>query len=66
MTWKQTKDVLIMVAVALFLLWNPFTRQAILFVLPLGSGIDDLVFLVLLAVTLVFGLVYYIQRRRLR
>lgn len=25
--------------------WIPFTRSVILFILPLGSGIDDLIFL---------------------
>lgn len=27
------------------LFWIPMTRAAILFILPLGSGIDDLIFL---------------------
>lgn len=39
------------VLVLLFLFWNPLTRQVILWLLPLGSGVDDVVFLVLL----VFG-----------
>jgi len=29
--------------VILFLFWNPMTRAVILFILPLGSGVDDLV-----------------------
>ena len=32
------------------LLWHPLTRQAIIFILPLGSGYDDLLGLVGLAV----------------
>ena len=27
-----------------FLFWNPYTRQVILFLLPLGSGVDDVIF----------------------
>lgn len=40
---KWTKMGLVAGLVALAL-WIPFTRAAILFILPLGGGIDDLIF----------------------
>jgi len=47
------------------LFWMPFTRNIILFILPLGSGIDDLIAIVLL----VFGgfllLLRFIAGRRM-
>ena len=47
MTSTITKT-LIFLMTAIILMANPWTRQMILFILPLGSGIDDLVFFVLL------------------
>lgn len=41
--------VLIVLCVLALLLANPLTRQMILLILPLGSGIDDLIFFVVLA-----------------
>lgn len=41
--------VLIVLCVLALLLANPVTRQVILLILPLGSGIDDLIFFVVLA-----------------
>lgn len=40
---KITTLALVLLAVAL-LFWMPPTRMAILWLLPLGSGIDDLIF----------------------
>ena len=37
--------VIVILAVVFFLFWNPMTRSIILWVLPLGSGMDDLVFI---------------------
>ena len=42
------KAMLVVVALAVLML-IPITRALILFLLPLGSGIDDLIFFVLLA-----------------
>lgn len=39
-----------LMAAVLILLWIPFTRQLIVLILPLGSGIDDLVFFAVLAI----------------
>jgi len=36
------------------LFWNPTTRSVILIILPLGSGIDDLIFLAALILAVVF------------
>jgi len=44
--WAKT---MIVLCVLLLLLANPVTRQMILLILPLGSGIDDLIFFVVLA-----------------
>lgn len=60
----KIRDMLIGAAVLLFLFWNPATRQIILFILPLGSGVDDLVFLILAVVTIIFGLAYYAKRKK--
>jgi hypothetical protein len=49
--WAKT---MIVLAVLLLLMLFPPTRAILLFILPLGSGIDDLIFFVLL---FVFGLV---------
>lgn len=49
--WAKT---MIVLAVLLLLILFPPTRAILLFILPLGSGIDDLIFFVLL---FVFGLV---------
>jgi membrane protease YdiL (CAAX protease family) len=42
----------ILVAILVLALWNPYTRQTIIWLLPLGSGFDDLVFVLLLIVGL--------------
>ena len=42
-----TKVVIILLSLILLML-IPFTRSALLFILPLGSGIDDLIFFILL------------------
>jgi len=38
---------------------NPIGRQIVLWILPMGSGIDDLIFLALLALAVPVGLVYW-------
>jgi hypothetical protein len=58
------KKALVVLAVLLLLFWNPRTRAFLLFLLPLGSGVDDLVFLVLLAVVGVLALVIYVKGRK--
>lgn len=47
---KMRKTIIysIIVLSTLFLLWNPFTRQILFFILPMGSGIDDLLFVIAL------------------
>jgi len=44
--------------IAALLFGNPMTRSIILWILPLGSGIDDLIFLALLILAVVAGLIY--------
>ena len=40
---NKTTKTLVIALVILLLFWNPMTRAVILFILPLGSGVDDLV-----------------------
>lgn len=40
-----------------FLFWNPMTRTVILWILPLGSGIDDLIVVSALVVVLFLSFV---------
>lgn len=47
--WAKT---MIVLCALLLLLLNPFTRQILFFILPLGSGIDDLIFFIVLFVTI--------------
>lgn len=54
--WKKTVVVLLLLV---FLMLFPPTRQFLLFVLPLGSGIDDLIFFVLLFVLLCVVLIRF-------
>lgn len=44
-------------AVVAFLFWNPATRAIILWILPLGSGIDDLIVIASLILILVLAFV---------
>lgn len=49
--WLKTVIILSLIAV---LFVNPITRSIILFILPLGSGIDDLiVFVLIIAICLI-------------
>jgi hypothetical protein len=52
--WAKT---MIVLCVLLFLMINPITRQVIVLILPLGSGIDDLIFFILLFVTVTVFLI---------
>lgn len=52
--WAKT---MIVLGIALLLMIIPFTRSIITFILPLGSGMDDLLFFILLFVTLMVFLI---------
>lgn len=52
--WAKTMIVLCLLLVVMI---NPMTRQLVMLILPLGSGVDDLIFLVLLFVTLAVFLI---------
>jgi len=58
------KKVAIYACVIAFLFANPYTRMFILWLLPLGSGIDDLVEIIAIIIAIVFGVYYYIRRKR--
>ena len=47
------------IVIAVLVFGNPIGRQIVLWILPMGSGIDDLIFLVLLALAVPVGLVYW-------
>lgn len=61
---KVVRTVLIAAFIIAILFWNPFSRSVILFILPLGSGIDDLVFIAALVVAAVFGVFHLNGKRR--
>lgn len=46
--WSNWRKTMIALAVLLVLMMNPMTRQLILLILPMGSGVDDLVFFAIL------------------
>jgi hypothetical protein len=48
----------IALSVIAFLFIQPLTRQVILFILPLGSGVDDLIFVVVGIIALVAWFVF--------
>lgn len=48
MSWRNWKAAMLSTVILILLFWFPFSRRVLLFLLPLGSGIDDLVFFVLL------------------
>lgn len=52
--WAKT---MIVLCLLLVLMINPLTRQMIFLILPLGSGVDDLIFIILLFVTLTVFLI---------
>lgn len=52
--WAKT---MIVLCLLLVLMINPMTRQMIFLILPLGSGVDDLIFIILLFVTLTVFLI---------
>ena len=58
MKTQDLKMWVIGLVIAALLFGNPMTRSIILWILPLGSGIDDLIFLALLILAVVAGLVY--------
>jgi hypothetical protein len=41
------KKYVVGLTVFLFLLWHPISRKFVLFILPLGSGVDDVIAIVL-------------------
>lgn len=53
MSWRNWKAAMLSTVILILLFWIPFTRKIFLFLLPLGSGIDDLVFFVLLIIACV-------------
>jgi hypothetical protein len=42
-----------------FLFWHPITRQVMIFLLPLGSGFDDLIALACIVFAIVGAVLYY-------
>lgn len=58
------RDLAIAAAIIALLFWNPATRSVILFILPLGSGIDDLIFMVAALFATVFGVFFFLHKRK--
>ena len=55
--------VMLVVLALIILFFIPFTRSVILFILPLGSGIDDLIFFALLFVAFILLLMKILSDR---
>lgn len=51
------------ILVVAYLLWNPVTRSVVLLVLPLGSGYDDIAFIV---AAFILGTWYAVSTRKER
>ena len=64
MKTDKLKRWLIVAVIAAWALWNPTTRSIILIILPLGSGVDDLVFFCVLVAGGVIGTIYYLKKRK--
>jgi len=58
---KYIKNWAILFTVLGFLFWNPTTRAIILWILPLGSGMDDFVFAGALILALALWLLYKVS-----
>lgn len=52
---SKAKKIFWFLVVATVLFWIPFTRRIVLFVLPLGKGVDDIVFWVLAGAVLILA-----------
>lgn len=50
---RLSTKIMLGAGITALLLFVPLTRMAILFILPLGKGVDDLAFLILLGVFLI-------------
>ena len=55
--------VMLVVLTLIILFFIPFTRSVILFILPLGSGVDDLIFFALLFVAFILLLMKILPDR---
>jgi len=63
---KKGRKFLVAAGIALlvaFLFWHPFTRMIVLWILPLGSGIDDLIIILALIFGGVFALWHILSRK---
>lgn len=59
MTWKRLGWAAVVIALLLFI---PYTRRAVLVILPLGKGVDDVLFLAAaIAALIIFGGRWYIE-----
>lgn len=54
---KLSNKIGLLFVLLVLLFWNPFTRKVIIFILPLGRGIDDLVFWIFLVLFLIWAFV---------
>lgn len=67
-TYSNRKKITIIASILLIvavLFWNPFTRQVILFLLPLGSGLDDIIFIFCLVAGGVLMLIRFLAGKKM-
>ena len=63
---KKKRKFLIAAGIALiiaFLFWHPLTRAIVLWILPFGSGIDDLIVICFAITGGVFALWHFLSRK---
>lgn len=51
--WSNWRKTMIVLVILLVLMLNPMTRQLIMLILPMGSGVDDLIFFAIFFAVLV-------------
>ena len=64
MTRKQLRNVAAALVVIALAFWHPATRAVVLFILPLGRGIDDFVVMAGLLAGIVFLILSGLKRRK--
>jgi len=64
MSSENIKNWAIGLAILVLALWNPASRAVIFYILPVGSGIDDLVFIVVAIAAVIAWAFRYANKKR--
>ena len=63
---RMIRNVLIALGIIALLFWNPVTRSIIILILPMGSGVDDAIFIAALIGFVAFGIWWLLNKRKER